>query len=454
MAWTRDEAKRLAEKVLSYSKAPECEVWLESSRAGHTRFAANDVTTSGSADDLTIAVVSRGGGKSGTVRLNATDPAELQTAVARSEEVMAAASVDPEWMEGLPPQKYPEIKAFYAATLKAGAPERRGGVQAALDLARGKKLNASGFSENTARWSALANKKGNFGFFTATTAGFSTTMRTDDGTGSGWAGLEAPDFAAIPAAEIARRAAKKAQDSAKPRDLEPGRYTVVFEPRAVNDLVENLTNGLSRRAADEGRSFFSKPGGGNRIGEKIFAESVTIRSDPFDLRVPGRPWIGGAGGGFLGFGGFGGGNFAGLPTRKTTWVEKGVLKNLSADRYWAKKIGEEPLPQSGGLVMEGGTGTVQDLIAGTDRGLLVTRFWYIRTVNPQTVQLTGLTRDGVWLIENGKVVAAVNNFRFNDSPVNLLKNIEAMSAAESTGDMVVPAIRARDFNFTSKSDAV
>jgi predicted Zn-dependent protease len=279
-------------------------------------------------------------------------------------------------------------------------------------------------------------------------------MRTDDGTGSGWAGLEAPDFAAIPAAEIARRAAKKAQDSAKPRDLEPGRYTVVFEPRAVNDLVENLTNGLSRRAADEGRSFFSKPGGGNRIGEKIFAESVTIRSDPFDLRVPGRPWIGGAGGGFLGFGGFGGGNFAGLPTRKTTWVEKGVLKNLSADRYWAKKIGEEPLPQSGGLVMEGGTGTVRDLIAGTDRGLLVTRFWYIRTVNPQTVQLTGLTRDGVWLIENGKVVAAVNNFRFNDSPVNLLKNIEAMSAAESTGDMVVPAIRARDFNFTSKSDAV
>ncbi|MEO8347351.1 MAG: metallopeptidase TldD-related protein, partial [Acidobacteriota bacterium] len=124
------------------------------------------------------------------------------------------------------------------------------------------------------------------------------------------------------------------------------------------------------------------------------------------------------------------------------------------DRYWAKKAGIEPLPQSGSLVMEGGTGTLEDLIAGTERGLLVTRFWYIRTVNPQTVQLTGLTRDGVWLIEKGKVVSAVNNFRFNDSPVNLLKNVEAMSAAESTGDMVVPAIRARDFNFTSKSDAV
>ena len=454
MAWTRDEAKKLAERVLSYSKAPECEVWLEASRAGHTRFAANDVTTSGSADDLTIAVVSRGGGKSGTARVNSTDPKDLETAVARSEEVMAAASVDPEWLEGLPPQKYPDIKAFHAATMKAGANERRGDVQAALDLARRGNLNASGYSENATRWSALANSKGNFGFFTATTAGFSTTMRTDDGTGSGWAGLEAPNFAAIRGSELARRAAKKAKDSAKPRDLEPGRYTVVFEPRAVTDLVENLTNGFTRRAADEGRSFFSKPGGGNRIGEKIFSERVTIRSDPFDPRLAGRPWIGGAGGGFLGFGGFGGGNFAGLPTRKTTWIEKGVLKDLSTDRYWAKKSGGEPLPPSGALVMEGATGTLDDLIAGTDRGLLVTRFWYIRTVNPQTVQLTGLTRDGVWLIEKGKVVAAVNNFRFNDSPVTLLKNIDAMSAAESTGDMVVPAIRARDFHFTSKSDAV
>jgi predicted Zn-dependent protease len=454
MAWTREEAKKLAEKVFSYSKAPECEVWLEATQAGHTRFAASDVTTSGSARDLTIAIVSRGDGRTGTVRVNDTDAAALKTAVARSEEVMAAANVDPEWVDGLPPQKYPEIRAAREATMKAGAPERKNGVQAALDLARGRKLAASGFSETTARWAALANKKGNFGFSPSTSAEFSTTMRTDDGTGSGWAGLEAPDFSSIPAEELARRAAKKAEDSAKPRELPPGRYTVVFEPRAVADLLGNLNAVMSRRAADEGRSFFSKPGGGSRLGEKIFSENVTIRSDPFDPRVPGRPWIGGAGGGFLGFGGFAGGNFAGLPARKTTWIEKGVLRNLTIDRYWAKKIDEEPLPLSGGLVMDGGTGTVEDLVAGTDRGLLLTRFWYIRTVNPQTVALTGLTRDGVWLIEKGKVVGPVNNFRFNDSPVNLLKNMEAMSAAVSTGDMVVPAIRSRDFNFTSKSDAV
>ena len=454
MAWTREEAKELAGRILSYAKVAECEVWLEASQAGHTRFAANDITTSGSARDLTIAIVSRAAGRTGTVRVNDTEPAALKTAVARSEEVMAAANVDPEWVEGLTPQKYPEIKGVHPATSKAGANERKSGVQAALELARAQNLDASGYSETTSRWSAHASKKGNFGFFAATSAEFSTTMRTPDGTGSGWAGLEAPDFASIPAAELARRAAKKAVDSTKPRDLEPGRYTVVFEPRAVADLLGNLAGALARRAADEGRSFFAKPGGGTRIGEKVFAESVTIRSDPFDPRLSGRPWLGGAGGGFLGFGGFGGANVAGLPTRRTTWVEKGVVKTLSIDRYWAMKTSEEPLPYSGNLVMDGGTGTVEDLVAGTDRGLLVTRFWYIRTVNPQTVQMTGLTRDGVWLIEKGKVVAPVNNFRFNDSPVNLLKNVEAMSAAVSTGDMVVPGIRARDFHFTSKSDAV
>ena len=184
MAWTREEAKKLAEKVFSYSKAPECEVWLDATQAGHTRFAANDVTTSGSARDLTIAIVSRGGGRTGTVRVNDTEAAALMTAVARSEDLMAAASVDPEWVDGLPAQKYPEIRAAREATRKAGAPERKNGVKAALELARGRKLAASGFSETTTRWAALASKKGNFGFTASTSAEFSTTMRTGDGTGS------------------------------------------------------------------------------------------------------------------------------------------------------------------------------------------------------------------------------------------------------------------------------
>jgi predicted Zn-dependent protease len=453
MSLKREDAKKLTDSILAYSKAPECEVFVDVTHSGHTRFAANDVTTSGSARDLAISITSRGEGRSGTTRVNDTDTGALRRAVARSEEMMRAASVDPEFVAGLSAQQYPDIPAFHDETHQAGAAERGTGVASALKLARERKLNASGYSEVSSRWSAIANKKGNFGYHASTNASFSTTMRTEDGTGSGWAGREAPKFTQIPAGELAERAAKKAVDSAKPREIEPGRYTVILEPQAVADLIGNFGGALSLRAADEGRSFFSKPGGGTKVGEKVFHESVTMRSDPFDPRIPGRPWAGGGGGGFLGFGGFGGGGFTGLPVGKTTWVEKGVLKALTVDRYWGGKTGKEPLAFAG-LVMEGGTGTLDDLIAGAQKALLVTRFWYIRVVNPQNIQLTGLTRDGVWLVENGKITGSVMNLRFNESPVTLLNNVEAMSAPVSTGEVIVPAIRSSAFLFTSKSDAV
>ncbi len=162
----------------------------------------------------------------------------------------------------------------------------------------------------------------------------------------------------------------------------------------------------------------SKPGGGTRLGEKLFADGVTLRSDPFNPRNPGTPWTGGGGRGGGG-GRFGGGG--GLPARKTTWIENGVVKTLAVDRYWAKKTNVEPVPLSGGMILEGSDKSLEALIAETPRALLVTRFWYIRSVNPQNVMVTGLTRDGVWLIENGKIVHPVNNFRFNESPVNLLE---------------------------------
>ena len=197
------------------------------------------------------------------------------------------------------------------------------------------------------------------------------------------------------------------------------------------------------RAAEEGRSYFSKPGGGTRLGEKVFADSVTLRSDPTDPRVPGSPWTGG------------------LPARKTTWIENGVVRNLTCDRYWAKKTGRDPLPFSGGLIVEGGSGSLNELIAQTERALLVTRFWYIRSVNPREGVVTGLTRDGVWLIEKGKIAYPVNNFRFNDGAIRLLQNVDAMSVPYPTGSggsffipAMLPAIRARKFLFTSKSDAI
>jgi predicted Zn-dependent protease len=453
MSWTSDQAKALADRILSFSKAPECEVSLRLSETGHTRFAANEVTTAGMVRTVSVAITSRADGKSGSTTTDELDDSLLREAVARSEALMAAAQPDPEQVESLGPQDYPTISAFDDATAAAGPLQRRDGVKAALERARGEQLNASGFFETGARWLAIANKKGNFGFHRATVAEYSSTMRTSDGTGSGYARRSAPRLADLDPSALAERAAKKAQSSAKPRELAPGAYTVILEPEAVADLLVFLLFSLNARIADEGRSFLSKPGGGTRLGEKLFADGVNLRSDPFNPLNPGSPWALGTG-----RGGRGGGGAGGLPARKTTWIENGVVKTLAVDRYWARKTKVEPVPLSGGMILDGSNKPLETLIAETERALLVTRFWYIRSVNPQNAMVTGLTRDGVWLVENGKVVHPVNNFRFNDSPVNLLKNLEATSVATPAGSeffaLTVPAIRARDFHFTSKSDAV
>jgi predicted Zn-dependent protease len=454
MSWTSDQARRLAERILSFSKAPECEVSLRLSETGHTRFAANEVTTAGMVRNVMVSITCREGGRSGSTTTDELDDSLLREAVARGESLMAAAQPDPEFVESLEPQHYPTIPAFDDATAAAGPIQRRDGVKAALDRARSRGLNASGFFETGARWSAIANKRGNFGFHQATFAEYSTTMRTADGTGSGYARFGSVRLSDFDAASLAERAAHKAESSAKPRELPPGAYTVILEPEAVADLLGFLIFTLNARSADEGRSYLSKPGGGTRLGEKLFADGVTLRSDPFNPRHPGNPW---AEGGFRG-GGRGGRGSSGLPARKTTWIENGVVKTLAVDRYWARKTNVEPLPLSGGLILEGSDKPLEALIAETEKALLVTRFWYIRSVNPQNAMSTGLTRDGVWLIEKGKIVHPVMNFRFNESPVNLLKNLEATGITVPAGSqflaLSVPAIRAHDFHFTSKSDAV
>jgi predicted Zn-dependent protease len=270
-------------------------------------------------------------------------------------------------------------------------------------------------------------------------------VRTPDGTGSGWAGASHHDWSKIDAAALGARAIEKAKRSVNPVAIEPGRYTVVLEPTAVANLVQLIAGSLGARNADEGRSFFSKPGGGTKIGMKVVDERVTLSSDPFDPETPGAPFT-----------------FDGTPVGRNTWIDKGVVQNLAYDRYWAQKQGMQPSSVSG-LRMSGGTATLEEMIASTQRGLLVTRLWYIRGVDPRTILFTGLTRDGTFLIENGKITRAVKNLRWNESPIFMLNNLEMMgvpvrvSASEdgSPGQaIVVPPIKARDFNFTSLSDAV
>src|SRR5580693_8650508 len=221
MSWTSDQARALADRILAFSKAPECEVSLRLSQTGHTRFAANEITTAGMIRNVSISITSREAGKSGSTTTDELDDSLLREAVARSEALMAAARPDPEQVEGLGPQHYPEIDAVDEPTADAGPIRRRDGVKAALDRARGRGLNASGFFENGARSSAIANKKGNFGFHRATFAEYSTTMRTADGTGSGYARSGSPRLTDLQASSLAERAATKAESSAKPRELPP-----------------------------------------------------------------------------------------------------------------------------------------------------------------------------------------------------------------------------------------
>jgi len=311
-------------------------------------------------------------------------------------------------------------------------------VEACLAAALDKKLVAAGFFESRDGFFALASSAGAFAHYASTEAEFSATVRTPDGTGSGWAQASSWKGGDVDWAAVGRRAVDKAQRSVEPRRLEPGAYTVILEPEAVNDLMGMVRFALHARGADEGRSFFSKPGGGNRLGEKLFAEKVTLTSDPADPHVPAQPF-----------------DRDGLPLPRRTWIEKGVLKELVYNRYWAKKQGRTPTGQPPNLIMAGGDTTLEQMIKSCDKGILVTRFWYVRMLDPRMLLLTGLTRDGTFWIEKGEIAYPVNNFRFNESPVTVIANAEALSApVRTSAGVLVPAIKTTGFHMASISAAV
>ncbi|MEO8030472.1 MAG: metallopeptidase TldD-related protein, partial [Gemmatimonadota bacterium] len=271
----------------------------------------------------------------------------------------------------------------------------------------------------------------------STNLNFSVTMRSTDGTGSGYVERDVNDSNRFDGSASSTIAVDKAVASREAKAIEPGKYTVIMEPQAAVELLQPFIFGLDARSADEGRSPLSKAGGGSRVGEKLVSDVVNISSDPANEEVPTSPWGG-----------------DGRPFEKTRWIDKGVVQNLFYSRYWAQKQGKPATPAPANIIMAGGDASLEQLIAGTDRGVLVTRFWYIRFVDPQTLLLTGLTRDGTFLIENGKIKHAIKNFRFNESPIIMLNNVEALGKPTRIQGSLIPPMRIRDFTFTSLSDAV
>ncbi len=439
---TREQAHKLSEKILSFSKFPDCAISIGESEDAFIRFANNGVTTSGFTNGRTVVISSTRGQKTGTAETTDLDDAALKATVARSEELASISPPNQEYVEPIGPQKYPEGSNWDEETARARSPVLVPQVKAIIDAASAKQLVAAGLFNRVASISAIANKRGNFGYQRSTDARLSTTIRASDGASSGWSSQPAVHIGEINGADLGARAVEKCLKWKKPARLDPGKYTVVLEPTAVGDLVQLIAFGFAARAAEEGRSFLSKKGGGTHLGEKMFPEIVNLRSDPSDRRFPTSHWSQG-----------------GLPSSPNTWIENGVVKNLFYDLYWAMKTEKKPGSGFGHLILDGASDSVADLIKATDRGLLVTRFWYIRTVNPQTLQVTGLTRDGLFLIENGEVTQPVMNFRFNESPVRMLQNVTKLGAAvrvrggEGSG-MIAPAIQAANFTFSSISDAV
>jgi predicted Zn-dependent protease len=440
---SRDEAQALLKKVVAFSKAEACEVNLNGQTTGNIRTARNSVTTSGIQDDLALVVQSSYGKRSGSTTINELDDASIEKAVRRSEELARLAPENPEFMPPLGPQTYVDAGGWVDATAKISPEYRAKAAADSINPSREKKLVAAGFLQDTAGFQAMMNSKGLFAYYPSTNVNFTVTVRSEDGTGSGYATSDVNDVAEMDTARTSGIAIDKALRSMSPKAIEPGKYTVILEPAASVGILQYMGFGFDARQADEGRSFLSKPGGGNKKGEKIVDERVSIWSDPADPRAPTAPWAG-----------------DGRPRNKTMWIENGVVRNLYASRYWAEKTKVDPLPFPANLIMAGGTASTEDLVRDTKRGLLVTRTWYIRMVDPQTVLVTGLTRDGLFMIEDGKLTFPVKNFRFNESPVIMLNNVDALgkpvrfSDGDGGGASLLPPMRLRDFTFTSLSDAV
>jgi predicted Zn-dependent protease len=395
--------------------------------------------------DTAVTVTATLGRRRASSSTNVLDDAALKRTVDLAITLARLAPEDPELMPELGPQTYETVNAFIDRTVDLDPETRADAVKRAVEGAResGKaagEIFAAGFLEANGRVIAVATSNGLFAYHRTTDVDFSVTARTPDGTGSGWARAGARDWNRIDTAGIGRIAAQKAVASRNPQAIEPGLYTAVLEPQAVNDLVPLLAGALNARNADEGRSPFSKAGGGNRIGEKVADERVTLYSDPADPTLLGRPF-----------------DDEGLPVRRLVWIEKGVLRNLAYSRFWAQKQGARPTGgvNLGGLALSGGSKSTEELIAGCERGILVTHFFYIRALDARTVLQTGLTRDGAFLIEKGTITRALKNFRWNESPLLMLNRLEDIGRPEPTAaGRMMPALRVRDFNFTSLSDAV
>jgi PmbA protein len=408
--------------------------------AALTRFANNSIHQNVAEQDRWISVRVALDHQTARATTNRFHPDAIRGAV---EQALALARSSAPNSDLLPLTENPlisETKRFHSATA-AATPQHRGrAVAEAIRIVESAGQTAAGIYSTGQSIEAIFNSRGVSAWHAETMAQFSITAMAGDS--SGWAKASAVSHTAIDPVALARAASEKARLSSEPQEIAPGRYTVILEPAAVLDLVGQMFGDFSATSVNDSRSFLT-----DRLGSKLFGDNIHISDDVAHPLQSGVPFDG-----------------EGVPRRKLTLVDAGVPRELAYSRSSAHRAGVEPtghgfpLPNEIGeaplnIVIAGGSTSIDEMIASTDRGILITRLWYIREVEPYDKIMTGMTRDGTFLIENGRVNCGLRNFRFNQGIIELLNNVEALSPAvrasgEETFDMVVPAMKVGNFNFT------
>jgi predicted Zn-dependent protease len=438
---TRDQALTLVEAALKHSEAEGAFVSISAGEESLARYSSNQITQNLSRTRFTLTVTSYFGTRHASASTTDSDPEAIAAVVRSSEALARIAPEDPEWVPLLEPQAYEDrLPAFDERTATLSPLERGGMIQRVCALSTQAGVDGSGTLSTEAYVRAIGNSQGLRAYNRYTEADFGYTARIEDG--SSWSQRSAWAVDQLPIKELTTQIIECSLQSRKPRAVNPGSYPVIFDGAAFKDLLSWLSWNLDARAADEGRSFMSRTdesgkSAGNLLGEAMFSPLVHVQRNAAHPLLQGSTFFG-----------------DGLPNGALDIVKDGIPKALSYSRYWAQQQGKEPTGSMSPVVMAGTDQSLTDLVSQTERGILVSRAWYVRYVNPKTLVVTGMTRDGTFWIENGQVAYPIKNLRFNQSLPDMFRDVDALSTVQRYGNSVVPGVRVKAFNFSSVTDSV
>lgn len=438
---SQNEALALIDMAIATSRADGVFVSLSSSETALSRFSENQISQNVRKNTFSLTVTSYFGMRSASASTTELDRDAIALTVKRAEELASIAPEDPEWVELLPEQNYQDRQPAFDLATATLSPLRKGEIiQQVCSLSQNAGVNGSGTLSFRVGLNAIGNSKGLRGCDRTTESDFSYTARINDG--SSWNRCTAWSIDDLPIMELTKQVVERAIASQNPQEIEPGDYTVIFDPSAFASLVPWIVWNLDARAADEGRSFMSLRDDsgnpiGNKVGEQLFSPIVQIKRDATHPLLQGGRFFG-----------------SGLSNEPLEIVRDGVPQTLSYSRYWAKEQSKEPTGAMYPIVMAGSDRTIDELVASTERGIFVSRAWYVRYVNPRTLEVTGMTRDGTFLIEDGKITHPIKNMRFNQRLPEMLNNAIALSQTKRCGGSVIPGCKVENFHFSSITDSI